>query len=439
MSAIIERYMRKFQRSAALYRRAEDTIPGGGHQSRVVHPFPHYVNEARGALKWDADGNELVDYNMGFGALLLGHAHPKVVEAVSNQLAKGSHMGTPSELELRWAELIKDAMPTAERVRFTASGTESTYLAIKLARAYTGKKMLIKLHEHYHGWHDYVSKCSGLNTQVGIPDETLSSVIVVQPEIPEVERILESRDDVAAVIFEATGAHWGQFPLPNPEFAQDIRELTEKHGVVMIMDEVICGFRISRGGAQGRFDVKPDLTTMAKIVAGGLPGGVVAGRGDILDAISSPNETSRVPHPGTFNGNPISAAAGIAALELIANEPINERADAMANLLKQALRDSLTKLEVTGHVYGMASIVNLALGAECGCSGEICTLPHSKLAAAMPGDKTNLIKLAMLNEGVDTMGGIGFMLSSAHTENEVGRTAKAFEHALTALRDDGII
>lgn len=439
MVEIVNRYMQKFQKSAQLYRQAEDTIPGGGHQSRVVHPFPHYVNEARGALKWDVDGNELVDYNMGFGALLLGHAHPSMVEAVSRQLAKGSHMGTPSELELRWAELIKDAMPTAERVRFTASGTESTYLAIKLARAYTGKKVLIKFHEHYHGWHDYVSKSSGLNTQVGIPDETLSTVIVAQPDIAEVKQILESRDDVAAVIFEATGAHWGQFPLPNPKFVHDIRALTAKHGVVMIMDEVICGFRISRGGAQSRFDVKPDLTTMAKIVAGGLPGGVVAGRGDILDSISSSDETNRIPHPGTFNGNPISAAAGIAALELISTEPINEQADTMADLLKQSLRDSLTKLEVTGHVYGISSIVNLALGAECSCSGEICTLPHPELAASMHGDKTTLIKLAMLNEGVDTMGGIGFMLSSAHTENEVGRTVEAFERSLTALRNDGIV
>lgn len=439
MVSIVDRYMQKFQKSAQLYRQAEDTIPGGGHQSRVVHPFPHYVNEARGALKWDADGNELVDYMMGFGSLLLGHAHPAIVEAVSKQLAKGSHMGTPSELELRWAELIKDAIPTAERVRFTASGTESTYLAIKLARAYTGKKMLIKFHEHYHGWHDYVSKSSGLNTQVGIPDETLSTVIVAQPDIGEVKQILESREDVAAVIFEATGAHWGQFPLPNPKFVHDIRALTAKHGVVMIMDEVICGFRISRGGAQSRFGVKPDLTTMAKIVAGGLPGGVVAGRADILDSISSSDETRRIPHPGTFNGNPISAAAGIAALELISTEPINEQADSMADLLKQSLRDSLTKLEVIGHVYGISSIVNLVLGAECGCSGEICTLPHPELAASMHGDKTTLIKLAMLNEGVDTMGGIGFMLSSAHTENEVGRTVEAFERSLTALRNDGII
>ena len=439
MSAIIDRYLERFRRSAELYRQAEDSIPGGGHQSRVVHPFPHYVNEARGALKWDADGNELVDYNMGFGAILLGHAHPATVEAVSSQLAKGTHMGTPSELELRWAELIKDAMPAAERVRFTASGTEATYLAVKLARAYTGKKMLVKLDEHYHGWHDYVSKGSGLNTQVGIPDETLSTVIVAQPDIAEVERILESRCDVAAVIFEATGAHWGQFPLSNPGFVHDVRALTERHGVVMIMDEVVCGFRISRGGAQGRFDVKPDLTTMAKVVAGGLPGGAVAGRGDILDAISSPDSTSRIPHPGTYNGNPVSAAAGITALELIANEPINERADAMAVRLKEALRDSLTKMEVTGHVYGIASIVHVALGAECGCPGDICTLDHSELAAAMPGEKATLIKLAMLNEGVDMMGGIGFMLSAAHTENEIGRTAEAFERALTALRDDGVI
>ena len=439
MSNIVDRYFDKFRGSAELYERATAIVPGGGHQSRVVRPFPHYVNEAKGALKWDIDGNELVDYNMGFGALILGHSHPDVVEAVTRQLAKGTHMGTPSELELQWAELVKSLIPSAERVRFTASGTEATYLAIRLARAHTGRKMVVKFSEHYHGWHDYVSSEAGLITEVGIPEETLSTVIVAEPEIGALERILEERNDVAAVIFEATGGHWGQFPLPNPEFANDVRKLADKHGVVMIMDEVVCGFRISREGAQGRFGVTPDLTTMAKIVAGGLPGGAVGGRADILDAISAPAWEDRIPHPGTFNGNPASAAAGIAALELIANEPINERADAMASRLKQGLRDQLSKQEVTGHVHGVASIVHIAVGVECDCPGEICTLPHDELAEATAAETSGPIKLAMLNEGVDMMGGIGFMLSAAHSEDDVDRTTEAFGQALVALREDGVV
>ena len=439
MSGITERYLDKFRGSGEMYQRALDSIPGGGHQSRVARLFPHYVNEAKGALKWDVDGNELIDYNMGFGALLLGHAHPAVVEAVGRQLAKGTHMGTPSELEVRWAELVKSLVPSVERVRFTASGTEATYLAIRLARAYTGRTMVLKFREHYHGWHDYVSPEAGLITEVGIPEETLSTVIVAEPEIGAVERILNEREDVAAVIFEATGGHWGQYPLPNPGFALDIRALTDKHGVVMIMDEVVCGFRVSRGGAQGRFEVGPDLTTMAKVVAGGMPGGAVGGRADILGAISAPDMADRIPHPGTYNGNPASAAAGIAALQIIADEPINEMADARASRLKQGLRGALTRQEVTGHVHGIASIVHVALGPECDCPGEICTLPHAKLAEATASEKAGMIKLAMLNEGVDMMGGIGFMLSAAHTEGDVDRTTEAFERSLVALRDDGVV
>jgi len=439
MSAIVDRYVEKFGKSAELFRRGSASIPGGGHQSRVVLPFPHYVNEAKGALKWDVDGNELVDYVIGFGSLILGHARAEVVEATSAQLSKGTHMGTPTELELDWAESVKGLVPSAERVRFTNSGTEATYLAIRLARAHTGKTMVIKFREHYHGWHDYVTQEAGIVSNVGIPEETLATVIVAEPRVADVKSILESRTDVAAIIFEAAGGHWGQFPLPNPGFVQDIRALTEKHGVVMIMDEVICGFRLSRGGAQGRFNVRPDLTTMAKIVAGGMPGGAVGGRAEILDLISTSDDAKRVPHPGTFNASPTSAAAGVAALNIIANEPINERADAAAARLKDGLRGALSKQEVTGHVHGIASIVHLALGVECDCGGEICTLPRSKLDESGAAQRRAMLKLAMLNEDVDMMGGVGFMLSAEHSDEQIDRTTDAFERALVAMRDDGVL
>ena len=431
--------MQKFRKSGEIYQRGRESIPGGGHQTRLVRPFPVYVDEARGALKWDADGNELVDYMMGFGALLLGHAHPTVTDAVSRRLSQGTHMGTSTQLEIRWAELVKSLIPSAERVRFTASGSESTLLALKLARAYTGKTKVLKLMEHFHGWHDYVSSGSGLNTQVGIPEETLSTVVVAKPDIADIERVLEQDSDIAAVILEPTGGHWGQFPLPNPGFLHDLRGLTEQHGVVMIMDEVVCGFRMSRGGAQGRFDVRPDLTTMAKIVAGGLPGGALAGKAEVMDIINAEDESRRIAHPGTFNANLVSATAGVATLELVASEPVNDQADAMASRLKQGLRDALTKMEVSGHVHGIASVVHVALGAECGCGGEICTLEHEKLAEATAAPKAQRIKLAMLNEGIDMMGGIGFITSAVHEESHVDRTVEGFERALAALREDAVI
>ena len=439
MSTIVERYGEKFRRSGELYERGKEAIPGGSHMSRVARPFPVFVNEAEGALKRDVDGNELIDYMMGYGALLLGHAHPAVTEAVASRLAEGTHMGANTELELEWAEQVKSLLPAADRVRFTASGTESTLLALRLARSHTGKTKLVKFREHFHGWHDYVSLESGINTQVGIPGETLSTVAVVEPELAALERYLEQDDDVAAVIVEPTGGHWGQFPLPNPGFLEGLRELTAKYRVVMIMDEVICGFRLSQGGAQVRFDIRPDLTTMAKIVAGGLPGGAVAGKAEIMEVLGSPDASRRLPHPGTFNANPVSATAGITALRLVETEPINERADAMAARLKAGLGDALIKMEVPGHVHGIASIVHVALGVECDCGGEICTHAHSQLADATGPSKSEPLKLAMLNEGVDMMGGIGFMVSAVHREADIDRTAEAFERALAALREDRVV
>ncbi len=439
MATILERYHRKFRKSGELYEQGKTLIPGGGHQSRLVRPYPVYAERGQGALKWDVDGNELVDYMMGFGALLLGHAHPKINEAISRRLSQGTHMGTVTPLELRWAELVTNLVPSAERVRFTASGTEATLLALRLARTYTGKTKVVKFKEHFHGWQDYLSPQSGINTQSGIPQETLSTVVVLEPEIPALEQLLSRDQDIAAVILEPTGAHWGQFPLPNPGFLQELREVTAKHGVVMIMDEVITGFRVSRGGAQGRFQVRPDLTTMAKIVAGGLPGGAVAGGAEIMELMASEDESRRLAHPGTYNGNPLSAAAGIACLELVASEPVNERADAMAERLKRGLEDTLLRMEVAGHVHGIASLVHVVLGVECECGGDICTLTHSELAEATAPKRIEPLKLAMLNEGVDMMGGIGFMVSAVHREEEIDRTVEAFERALAALREDGVV
>ena len=444
METVLERYRERFPGSGVLYEKGRRIIGGGGHQSRVVNPFPVYVERAEGALKWDVDGNEIVDYMMGYGALILGHGNPKVVEAITRQLDDGTNMGTANPLELRWAELVRQLIPSAEQVRFAASGTEATLLAIRLSRAKTGKSKIIKFREHFHGWHDYVAMDSGLNTSNGIPEETLSTVIVLEPDVSRVEEVLSQNDDVAAVILEPTGAHFGQFPLSNPAFLQDIRDLTTKHGVIMIMDEVITGFRVSRGGAQGRFQVLPDLTTMAKVVAGGLPGGAVCGKAEIMEQLVSDDDSVRIAHPGTYNGNPLSASAGIAALEQIAGDPVNETADAMADRLKNGMREALARAEVPGHVHGIASIVQVALGVECGCGGGICTLPHSELARATGGDDDHAglaqpLKLAMLAEGVDTMGGVGMLVSAAHREEDIDRTADSFERALRLLRADGMI
>jgi glutamate-1-semialdehyde 2,1-aminomutase len=397
-----------------------------------------FINEGKGAVKYDVDGNELIDYMMGFGALLLGHADADVTSAVAARLSKGTHLGSLSELEIDWAELVTGLIPSAEQVRFTGSGTESTLLALRLARGHTGKTKVVKFREHFHGWHDYLSMDSGINTQVGIPDETLSTIVVIEPTLDALSTLLERDTNIAAVIMEPTGGHWGQFPLQNPGFLEGVRKLTTEQGVVMIMDEVICGFRLSSGGAQGRFGIMPDLTTMAKIVAGGLPGGAVAGKAEIMEMLGDTDPSRRLAHPGTFNANPVSATAGIATLQKIANEPINDRADAMSARLKAGLRDALNRTEIPGQVHGLASVVHIALGIESDDEG-ISTVPHDRLAKATAGDRSSMIKLAMLNEGVDMMGGIGFMVSAVHCEDDIDLTAEAFERALIALREERFI
>ena len=437
MQSIEERYISKFKESGKIFRNGINSIPGGGHQSRIVKPHPVYVDEAKGSLKWDADGNELIDYMMGFGALILGNAHPAITESLTHRLKIGTHMGTLTQLEIKWAKLVQELIPSAERVRFTSSGTEATLLAIRMSRSYTGKTKLVKLREHFHGWNDYVAPGSGINTETGIPSETLGTVIVSEPEISKLKHIFEQDDNIAAIILEPTGGHWGQFPLPNPNFLHDVRELTTRHGIVMIMDEVVCGFRISLGGAQEKFNVRPDLSTLGKILCGGLPGAAVAGRADIIELLSS-TSNRRMVHPGTFNANPMSATAGITTLELLTKEPINERANAMASRLKQGIREALTKMEVSGHTHGIASIVHIALGVECNCPGEICTLPHDQLASSA-ASRAGSIKLAMLNEGIDMLGGIGFLVSATHQEDQIDQTVDAFERALGALRKDGIV
>ena len=438
MSTILERYAQKFRKSAELHREARDVMPGGDIY-RPPDPFPVYVDSAEGAIKRDLDGNEIVDYLMGSGALLLGHDHPAIADAVRERVGHGMHV-LSNPLAIRWAELIKELIPSAERVRLTASGTETTYLALRLARAYTGKKRVAKFQRHFHGWHDYVTPESDRATTVGIPDETLSTVVILEPDIAAVERLLKEDDDVAAIILEPTGAHWGQFPLPNPQFLHDLRDLTARHGVVMIMDEVITGFRASRGGAQERFGVMPDLTTLSKVAGGGLAGGAVAGKAEILDLMASQDDSRLVLNSGTFNGNPLVATAGIASLELVANEPINERADEMAERLKRGLNDALMKMEVSGHVHGIASMVHLILGVECDCGGGICTLPHSEIEEATESERVNMLRMAMLNEGVEMMsGGRGFMVSAVHTEEQIDRTVEAFEKALASLREEGVV
>lgn len=444
MSVINEEYLKKHPKSAELHRQSDAAFPDGvTHDTRYVMPFPVFMAEASGPLKWDVDGNEYVDYVSGHGALILGHSHPAVVEAVSAQMAKGTHLGGNTEAELRWANAVKALMPSVEKVRFNSSGTEATMMAMRLARAYTGKNKIIKFADHFHGWHDYAN--AGSDGAIGgIPSSTWDAMLVLTPgDVGLVEETLQRDKDVAAVIMEPTGAHMGQYPLHVPEFLNQIREVTQRYGVLLIFDEVVTGFRLSTGGAQLLFGVQPDLTTMAKIVAGGLPGGAVGGRADIVDMIAHRGDpdwdnSRRVAHQGTFNANPLSATAGATVLEMLVGGDVNKRTDVAALRLKTGLNEVLTKMEVQGVAYGNGSLIHIGFGLECD-PDEVWKLSSKEIGrAAKPGAPQGF-KLAMLNAGIDVMGGRGFIVSSVHTEAHVDRTLDSFEECLSNMRRDNLL
>jgi glutamate-1-semialdehyde 2,1-aminomutase len=445
---ILERYVELHPESARLHGRASTVFPDGvTHDMRRASPFPLYVSSASGSRKRDVDGHEIIDYVMGHGSLLLGHNDSRVVEAAQQQLKRGTHYGASHESEIRWGEQVQRLMPSAERVRFTSSGTEATMMAVRLARAFTGRDKLLRLREHFHGWNDSVTGQPATAEDTvpadspGIPAAFLGeSIVIPQNDVDALERTLdESGDVIAALIFEATGAHWGTEPI-DIEYARRMRELTQARGVLLIFDEVITGFRVSAGGAQEEFGIKPDMTTLAKILGGGLPGGAVVGRADVIDQIAVEGRSGRVSHPGTYNANPLSAAAGTACLEIVADGTQQDGAAATATAIARALNAVFRDESVPGCVYGVSSMLHVALGCgeqpDDGVGYGWRPLPF-QLPTVSPA-AAQALRLGMINEGVDLMAG-GLMVSSAHTDEDVRRTSEAFRSTLRAMKEEKLL
>ncbi len=444
MPTILEQYIATHPGSAERYREAVGIFPGGvTHDNRYAEPFPLYITHGQGPRKWDVDGHEYIDYVSGHGALILGHSHPAIADAVAEQIRRGTHLGACTDEELRWARAIMNLMPAVERVRFHSSGTEATLMAMRLARAYTGRNKVIKLQDHFHGWHDYAMAGSD-RPAPGIPAESWGSMVIVPAgDLNAVEQAMERDTDIAAIILEPTGAHYGQLPFDVPTYLAGLRALCDQHGVVLIFDEVVTGFRASSGGAQVRYGITPDLTTMAKIVAGALPGGAVGGKADIVDMIAQRGDpewdnTERVYHPGTFNGNPLSAVAGATCLEMIAAEPINEHADAMAARLKAGLNEVFTRMEVSGHAYGVASMIHFTL-ADGDFDHNFGPEVNRQIKAAAGSAAVTGIKRALQNHGIDIMGRDAFLVSATHNEADIDATLAAFEATLAEVRAEGLV
>jgi glutamate-1-semialdehyde 2,1-aminomutase len=454
VTSISESYSRLHPRSAELYQQGLQFFPSGvTHDVRFLPPFPIYVERAAGPRKWDVDGNEIIDYVMGHGALLLGHSHPRVVEAVTQQMARGTHYGACHELELAWGRWVQRLVPSAERVRFTGTGTEATLMAIRLARAHTGRDKIVKFDYHFHGWHDNVIGARYTDSDVlrasGVPVGTLANQITIpQNDIDIVERTLAQSSDVAAVIIEPTGASWGTVPLA-PGFLTELRDVTQRHDVLLILDEVVTGFRVSPGGAQKLYNVMPDLTCLAKVLAGGLPGGAVAGRRDIMSLMEFRldmdwNFGRRVFHPGTFNANPLSASAGVAVLAHIADGKAQAHADAMAARLVRGMNAAIEEKRVAGCVYGLSSMIHIVLGKDCPRPRGGAVEWPTEVANGAPPPRTELevalsLKQGCLNHGVDLMGMSGCLVSAVHQPADIDATIDAFAATLDDMRAEGIV
>ena len=443
-------YRERTPESAIRAEKARDIFPSGiVHDSRKINPYPIYIDRAKGSRKWDIDGHEYIDYYGGHGALILGHGNSKVLEAVRTQLELGTHFGACHELEMRWGEMIQRLVPCAQRVRFHSSGTEANLMALRLARAHTGKSKVVRFQGHFHGWQDHVA--FGVDSHLdgsaspGVLEEIADNILLADSQdLPGTVALLQSRDDIAAVILEPTGGSFGVIPLPDG-MREALRRVTTERGIVLIFDEVVTGFRVSAGGSQSYYNVIPDIASYAKIVAGGLPGACIAGRKDILDhldfEVSASRGVEKVAHQGTYNANPVSAAAGITALEIIAEEDTCTVASATTHDLREGINSVFAQESVPWYCYGEHSgfyIFTDPDGQETSHSSfdpKSWSLDAIKRSSKPPA--VNKFRLALLNEGIDISGKPGGIVSAVHNEDDVARTIDAVRGAIHALQDEG--
>ncbi len=334
--------------SRRLYERALTLFPGGVNSPvrAAVRPYPFYVERAEGPYIYTVDGARLVDLVLAYGPLILGHRHPRVVEAVLRQVERGWLYGAPYELEVRLAEKILSHVKPGGKVRFVNSGTEATMTAIRLARGYTGRKRIVKFDGCYHGAHDAVLVAAGsaaaeygVPSSAGVPEEVASLTLVVPyNDVEAVEEVMRRHgDDVAAIIVEPVAANMGVVP-PRRGFLEALRRLADEYGALLIFDEVVTGFRIALGGAQQYYGVRADVVVLGKVIGGGMPIGAVVADAKIMDNLTP---AGKVFNAGTFNAHPLAMAAGLATIEVLETTDALARASRAAKAIAEVLEDAL--------------------------------------------------------------------------------------------------
>ncbi len=423
------------QRNQELFERAQLRIPAGVNSPvrafRAVGGTPPFMARASGAYVWDADGRRYIDYLGSWGPMVAGHTHPAVVEAVQAAAAKALSFGAPTEAEIELAEVLCRLVPSLDRVRLVSSGTEATMTAIRLARGFTGRILIVKFEGCYHGHTDslLVKAGSGALTfgnpsSAGVPPETAAHTLVMDfNDIAQVDKIFAARGaEIAGVIVEPVAGNMN-LVLPKLGFLEALRAQCTKHGAVLILDEVMTGFRVALGGAQARFGIRPDLTTLGKVIGGGLPVGAVGGRRDIMQKLAP---LGPVYQAGTLSGNPVAVAAGLATLKLVEGPGFQERIEATTKALVEGLVAEAKKAGVMFSAQSIGSMFGVYFRAS----------PPTSFAEVMQCDKDRFNRFfhALLERGIylaPSAYEAGFV-SAAHGTAEIEETLKAAAEAFRA-------
>jgi glutamate-1-semialdehyde 2,1-aminomutase len=393
-----------------------------------MKPYPFFVEKAEGYRIIDVKGRSYIDYCLGYGPLILGHAPAKIIEAVKKQLKNGTIYGTPTEIEIKFAKKVVDHVPSAEMVRFVNTGTEATMGAIRLARGVTGKNKFIKFEGAFHGAHDYVlvkagsgATTHGMPNSAGIPKETTENTILAPFNDEEaIEAVVKKEEDLSAIILEPIIGNAGCI-MPKKGYLEFLREITEEHDVLLIFDEVITGFRLSLGGAQEHFNVKPDITTLGKILGGGLPIGCIAASREIMENMAP---LGRVYQAGTFNGNPLSVVAGLSAIKELEKEGTYERLASLGDQMRKGLEEVSDEVGLQTHVYGAGSMFQVYFADE-----EV-----TDYTSALKAEKDLFLayQRELLKRGVfipPSQYECNF-ISTAHTEEVIDETLQKMEESM---------